>query len=750
MVYTTTTYPKDLAALLESMGELNPADRELVEHAYYYAEEKHRGYTRESGEPYFTHCLAVATILADMRMDAETIAAGLLHDVIEDTAVTPEEFEAEFGKTLLHLVDGVTKLKKMPTSSENGNANKNGSSTSKHGISAPKDLEYFRKMMLMMDSDIRVVLIKLADRLHNMRTLGYMAPDKQRKKALETQEIYVPLANRLGIWQVKWELEDLAFRYLQPDAYKAIVAALQERRVDREAYVARVAEVLRAELEKYGICNAHITARPKHIASIYNKMHRKGIPLERVYDVRAVRVIVDEVPQCYLVLGVVHQLWKPIPGEFDDYIGTPKDNFYRSLHTAVMDDQGRTLEVQIRTWQMHEDAEYGIAAHWRYKEGGRLVNDERFEKRIAFLRRLMDGTETATVSAQEFFDHMKSNFFEGRIYVFTPKGDMIDLPVGSTPIDFAYAIHTEIGHRCRGAKVRGKLVPLNYVLNIGDQVEILTAKRGGPSLDWLNPNAGYVTTSRAREKIRHFFRKERREININSGRMVLQRELRRLGVLDKVSLDAVASAFDFSGRLDDFLVEIGIGNITGAQIALRVLEMDGYSDAQDVAVDESEELQARLRPPAPSNVSDAVTVLGAEGLMLNIARCCNPLPGDPIVGYVTRGRGVMVHRADCQNILANTERERLLDIKWGSKRSEQRYDVPIEVVAHDRPGLLRDVSALIAEMNINMSSVNVSTKRQIATLYITLQIAHHDQLSRVLSKLEQIPSVTEARRRKHA
>lgn len=748
MVYTTTTYPKDLESLLADMGNISAVDRDLIERAYYRAEKAHEGLKRKSGEPYFTHCLAVATILAEMKLDSETIAAGLLHDVVEDTPITSQELEAEFGTTIARMVDGVTKLAKLPTQTDKP-SNGNGI-ISKNSVSAPKDLEFFRKMMLTMDSDIRVVLVKLADRLHNMRTLGYMAPDKQRRIAQETTDIYVPLANRLGIWQIKWELEDLSFRYLQPDEYKSIAVALQERRADREAYVAKIAEVLRTEMEKYGITNAHITARPKHIASIYTKMHRKGVPLEQVYDVRAVRVIVDELPQCYMVLGIVHQLWRPIPGEFDDYIGSPKDNFYRSLHTAVMDDKGRTLEVQIRTWQMHEDAEYGIAAHWRYKEGGRTANDERFEKRIAFLRRLMEfGTDGTSVDPQEFYAHVKSNFFEGRIYVFTPKGDIIDLPVGSTPIDFAYTIHTEIGHRCRGAKVRGKLVPLNHVLQTGDQIEILTAKRGGPTLDWLNPNAGYATSSRAREKIRHFFRKEHRDSNLSSGRNALERELRRLGVLDKLALDVVATMFEYGGRLDDFLVEVGMGNITGAQIAGRVLEEE--RNKREAQMDESEELQARLRAPASSDISDGVTVMGAEGMMLNIARCCNPLPGDPIVGYVTRGRGLMVHRADCTNILATNERERLLEIKWGArKQEEQRYNVPIEVVAHDRAGLLRDISALISEMNINISSVEVVTKRQIATLYINLQIATNDQLTRVLSKLEQIPSVVEARRRNNA
>jgi RelA/SpoT family (p)ppGpp synthetase len=560
MVFTDT-YPRDLQAIIDALPELTPNDRSIIERAYYRAEEAHEGQKRKSGEPYFTHCVEVASILADLKMDAETIAAGLLHDTIEDTPVTREDLQQEFGHTIAQLVDGVTKLTKIPIKSfDEGDA--------RHTSVVNREMEYFRKMFLMMDDDIRVVLVKLADRLHNLRTLGYMPPHKQKRIARETMDIFAPLANRLGIWQMKWELEDLSFRYLNPDAYRAIAHNLDERRADREVYVASIADRLRRELEKAGIHDAIITARPKHITSIFRKMERKNVPLEQVYDVRALRVIVQEETHCYLVLGIVHRLWRPIPGEFDDYIAAPKDNFYRSLHTAVFDDNGRTLEVQIRTRDMHENAEYGIAAHWRYKEGKR-GNDESFERRIAYLRRLMEfGTDTRE-DAESFLDRMKQEVFQDRVYAFTPKGDIIDLPVGATVIDFAYHIHTEIGHRCRGAKVHGRLVPLNYELKTGDQVDILTAKRGGPSMDWLNQDLGYVKTSRASSKIRYWLRKQNRDKHIVMGREVLERELKRLGVMDKHSFEDVANLLGHN-KVDNFLALIGSGEINGAQITHRI------------------------------------------------------------------------------------------------------------------------------------------------------------------------------------
>ena len=723
----------NLQTLLEGLPELTPNDRSLIERAYARAHDAHEGQVRKSGEPYFTHCIAVAQILAEMHMDAEAVAAGLLHDVLEDTDVSAAQLKREFGAEVVGMVDGVTKLHHLPLQMEKNKQ-----------LVRPTDreLEYIRKMFLAMGNDVRVVLVKLADRLHNMRTLGFMSPEKQRKIAQETMDIFAPLANRLGIWQIKWELEDLSFRYLEPEAYREIARNIDERRADREAYLNEVIGVLRAELEKHGIQNPTITARPKHIYSIYSKMKHKQLSFDQIFDVRAVRVIVDTVTQCYLALGVVHNLWRPIPGEFDDYIAAPKDNFYQSLHTAVLDSHGKTIEIQIRTWAMHEHAEYGIAAHWRYKEG--RTRDEEFERRLNYLRRLMEfGREVD--DAQTFVDTMKSEVFQDRVYVYTPKGDIVDLPAGATPIDFAYHIHTEIGHRCRGAKVQGRLVNLNYPLKTGDQVEIVTSKRGGPSLDWLNPTLGYVKTSRAKAKIRYWFRRQHREKHIASGREILEREMKRLGVLDSMTFDAVALMFEHE-RLEDFLAAVGAGDIHGAAIANRILE----SEREQTAIQEVEEqlLKPRVTAPMPVTPTNGVHITGTGGGMLvNLARCCTPMPGDKIVGYITRGRGVTVHRADCSNVRSSQEPERMIDVTWAQVANEQRYSVPVEIIAYDREGLLRDISTVIADEKVNMATVNVSTRQNIATFHMIIEIASVGQLTRILNRLDEIQSVVEARRR---
>lgn len=722
----TKDQPTVLQTLLDTLPTLSPNDRALIERAYRKAETAHGGQFRQSGEPYFTHCVEVARILADMKLDAEAIAAALMHDVIEDTSVTADELRKEFGDKIAAMVGGVTKLDRLPIKESD-----------RRSRNADRGLEYIRKVLLTIEDDVRVVLIKLADRLHNMRTLGYMEEDKQRRIAQETMDIFAPLANRLGIWQIKWELEDLSFRYLEPQAYKTIAAHLDERRGDRESYLNEVTRVLRQALLGYGI-NATITGRPKHIYSIYRKMQRKGLSFDQIYDVRAVRVIVDTPPQCYLVLGVVHNLWRPIPGEFDDYIAAPKDNFYRSLHTSVLDTNGKTLEIQIRTWEMHEEAEYGIAAHWRYKEGAQ--KDDSFERRLMYLRRLMEfGPEVE--DAATFVDTMKTEVFQDRVYVFTPKGDIVDLPTGATPIDFAYHIHTEIGHRCRGAKVHGKLVNLNYTLKTGDQVEIMTSKRGGPSLDWLNPDLGYVKTARALSKVRVWFRKQDREKHIASGRTVLERELKRLGILDSMSFEAVAQLFGHD-KLDDFLAAVGTGDINGTQIANRILEME----------QRERQKSAPLEPKPASTVlsvnsADGIDLMGMTGMLMALARCCNPVQGDPIVGYITRGRGVTIHRQDCSNIKAVTEPERMIAATWGSAAQDNRYPVPVEIVAYDREGLMRDISTVIADERVNISKVQVATRQHLATLQVTLEIGNAQQLTRILNKIETIPNVIEARRR---
>lgn len=722
--------------LLQKLPDFTPTDVSLIERAWRRAEAEHEGQVRKSGEPYFSHCVAVAHILADMNLDAEAVAAALLHDTLEDTSLTLEDLKAEFGADVAMLVDGVSKLTNLPI---------NVPQHEKDARKLGREMEYIRKMLLAMGDDVRVVLVKLADRLHNMRTLGFMLPHKQAEIAKETMDIFAPLANRLGIWQIKWELEDLSFRYLNPDEYKQIAANVQERRVDREAYVQDVITRLREELVRNGIENPTITGRPKHIYSIYSKMERKDLTFDQIFDVRAVRVIVQTVSECYLVLGVVHNLWRPIPSEFDDYIAAPKDNFYQSLHTAVRDSKGQTVEVQIRTWDMHEHAEYGIAAHWRYKEGRSRTNDEYYERRLSYLRRLMEFGPEMGDDAESFVDTIKSDVFQDRVYAFTPKGDIIDLPAGATPIDFAYHIHTEIGHRCRGAKVNGRLVNLSYQLKTSDRVEIITSKRGGPSLDWLNPNLGYVKTNRAKAKIRYWLRKQHREKHLSNGRDVLERELKRLGVLDNLTFDSVGNLFGYS-KVDDFLAAVGAGDINSAQIANHILESERKS--QNIREKEADDYMPKAQPTLmPASPVNGVNIMGSGGMLVNLARCCSPMPGDPIVGYVTRGRGVTVHRATCSNITNSDESERLIEVTWANVSAEQRFSVPVEIIAYDRAGLMRDISTVIADAKANMTSAEVATRQNIATLQLTLEIGGVEQLTRVLTQLSQVSNVVEVRRR---
>ena len=715
----------DIETLLERLpNHLSRDDRELIKRAYELAEAAHEGQTRASGEPYVQHCLAVAQILAELGMDGPTIAAGLLHDTVEDSAISVEDLRQDFGDEVAKLVNGVTKLEEIGKLSHLGRRELED-----------KEAENLRKMFLAMVDDVRVVLIKLADRLHNMRTLGALPPERQRRFARETLEIFAPLANRLGIWRIKWELEDLGFRYLAPSKYKEIAALIDERRADRERYIARIVEILQRKLQEEGI-KAEVTGRPKHIYSIYKKMERKGLPFEKIYDVRGVRIIVDTVKDCYAALGIVHSLWRPIPGEFDDFIATPKDNMYQSLHTSVVTDDGKTLEVQIRTQDMHRTAELGIAAHWRYKEGTKY--DPVFEAKIAWLRSLMEWRQEVT-DAQEFVNALKSDVFQDRVYTFTPKGDIVDLPVGSTPIDFAYHIHTEIGHRCRGAKVNDRIVPLNYQLKNGDRVEILTSKRGGPSRDWLNPHLGYVKTSRARQKIRQWFKRLDRAQNIAQGREIVERELRQLSV-EGWGCERVAKLFKFDD-VDDFLAKVGYGDINAQQIAIKVLEAE-----REEREKEEEGEEAELAPPVLS--AEGVSVKGVGNLLTRLARCCNPLPGDEIIGYITRGRGVTIHRKDCPNALylMEKDKDRIIEVAWGP--APRTYPVMIRVRSYDRIGLMRDINAIVAEENINISGGSITTHRKdhTATIIFTLDIVSAAQLSRVLAKIEQLPNVFEVKR----
>ncbi len=694
-----------------------------VARAYVFAEAAHRGQTRASGEPYIEHSVAVAEILADLGLDSHTIMAALLHDVVEDTEVTLDEIRQEFGDEVARLVDGVTKLRQIDLLSRLREGTQKGQPDTR--------AESLRKMFLAMVDDVRVVLIKLADRLHNMRTLGAMPEHKRREIARETLEIFAPLANRLGIWQMKWELEDLSLRYLDPQAYKEIARRLEERRKDREEEIQQLIAIVRERLKEQGI-EADVTGRAKHIYSIYKKMQRKELDFDHIYDIRGLRIIVNTVPDCYAALGVVHSLWRPIPGTFDDYISTPKDNMYQSLHTAVVGPGGKPLEVQIRTWEMHRTAEYGIAAHWRYKEPG-VSRDVVFENKIAWLRQLMEWRQDVT-DAHDFLEGLKTDVFRDRVYVFTPKGDIIDLPAGSTPIDFAYHVHTEIGHRCRGAKVNGQLVGLDYQLRNGDQVEILTAKRGGPSRDWLNPDLGFVRTARARQKIRAWFKKLDREQNISLGRELLERELQRLGYHG--TLEHVASIMGYQNA-DDLFAALGYGDLNTQQIAARLAELE---EKPTLPPEEA-------TPSEPAPISSDIHVRGVGRVLTTLARCCNPVPGDEIIGYVTRGRGVTVHRRDCPNILNTAEPERLIEVHWGSDDGNT-YPVAIFVRAWDRGGLLRDIAAVVADEDINMSAANVVTHKaeNLATITATLEIRNMAQLSRVLAKIERLPNVLEARR----
>ncbi len=727
--------------LIETLMKILPDnysvfDRDLVMRAYRYAEVAHAQQKRASGEPYVTHCVAVAGILAEMKVPATVVIAGLLHDTVEDTEVTLNDIKREFGEETAKLVDGVTKLTNLPRVSRAdhhaGELDQNGGESVESDQamrSRRRDLanETLRKTFLAMGEDIRVVMIKLADRLHNMRTLGFMPEHKRKRIAQETLDIFAPLANRLGIWQMKWELEDLGFRYTEPEKYKEIAQHLAERRVDREKQIDAIIAALHKRLGEFNI-KADITGRPKHIYSIYKKMMEKGKTFDMVRDLRAVRLIVDDIPACYAALGVIHTHWRPIPHEFDDYIAAPKDNYYQSLHTAVIYDDGKPLEVQIRTTEMHENAEYGIAAHWRYKEKG--FRDDGFEQRINWLRKLMEWRQEVE-DAQEFVDGIKTDVFQDRVYVFTPRGDIIDLPSGSTPIDFAYHVHTEIGHRCRGAKVNSKLVGLDYTLKTGDQVEVLTAKQGGPSRDWLNPTLGLVKTQRARSKIRQWFKWEDREHNLSQGKSLLEREFRRLGMGD-VDLTKLIEAFDYKS-VDDMYEDIGCGDLSIGRVIAKFSELNKDKDPL---------LLPTSAPAEPRTSGTAVNVLGLKGLLTTIARCCKPAPGDEIIGYITRGRGVTIHRRDCPNMLRQKDNERIIKVTWGEP--VQTYPVSVRINAYDRQGLMGDISTILSNESVNLQDISLKVTHNLAMINLVLEIRDVAQLSRVLTRIENLPNVMEA------
>jgi GTP pyrophosphokinase len=663
---------------------------------------------------------------------------------VEDTPTTLQDIQRTFGDEVARLVDGVTKLTHLPRVSradqhdaelfnhvsDKDSLEQQNLLDSQLARDRRRDLanETLRKTFLAMGEDIRVILIKLADRLHNMRTLGYMPESKRKRIAQETLDIFAPLANRLGIWQLKWELEDLGFRYTNPEKYKEIAQNLAETRGERERQMKAIIDRLNKLVVDAGM-KAEISGRSKHIYSIYRKMVDRDKPFEMVRDLRGVRLIVPDIPTCYAVLGVIHTHWRPIPNEFDDYIAAPKDNFYQSLHTAVRYDDGRPLEVQIRTSEMDENAEYGIAAHWRYKEKG--PRDEQYEQRINWLKKLMEWRQEVE-DANEFVDGMRTDVFQDRVYVFTPRGDIIDLPAGATPIDFAYTVHTEIGHRCRGSKVNGKLVPLDYTLKTGDQVEILAAKQGGPSRDWLNPTLGLVKTQRARSKIRQWFKHQNREQNITQGKEILDRELRRLG-MQHIDLEKLARGFDYRA-LDDLYVAVGCGDLSIGHIINTLSE--GSSDEHIFEIKPSTQ---------PRDVGEnAVTVLGLRNILTTFARCCNPVPGDEIVGYITRGRGATIHRQDCPNILRMKDRDRIVKVSWGEPQNT--FPVEVEIKAYDRQGLMVDISSVLSNENINLKDIKINVTHNLASIQMVMEIADIVQLSRVLTKIENLPNVMQAHR----
>ncbi len=703
-------------------------ERTVIVSAVELAEQAHRDQRRRSGEPYLSHCLAVAEIVHHLNLDHEAIAAAILHDVVEDCAVTLEQLEVRFGVPIARMVAGVTKMGRISELRD--------SAASDHRNTTDQ-AENIRKLLLAMAEDVRVVIIKLADRLHNMRTLRYLDESQQRRIARETLDIYAPLANRLGIWHVKWELEDLALRYLEPDTYRQIAALLDGRRVDRERHIEYIKAELRRVFQEAGI-NAEITGRPKHIYSIWRKMQRKNVDFHQIFDVQAVRVLVDKTRDCYSALGLVHALWRHIPHEFDDYIANPKANNYRSLHTAVVGPEGKPIEVQIRTHDMHEHAELGIAAHWRYKEG--RAHDAAFEKKVAWLRQLLEWRDEEQ-SAVDFVDRFKSESVEERLYVLTPHGQVIDLPVGATALDFAYHIHTDVGHRCRGVRVNGRMVPLNYELRNGEQVEVLTGKHSAPSRDWINPHLGYLKTSRARSKVRHWFKQQDRDISITAGRDALERELHRFG-LGSARLGDVLGRLNFKD-VDTLLAAIGRGEQNVAPVVSAVLDISHTGAETGLSIP----LVGR-RSSRPAD-ADAFKILGVGNLLTQPARCCRPVPNDPIVGYITRGRGVTIHRSDCPNVLRLklSDAERLIDVQWCA--SDQLFTVDIQVLAYDRRGLLHDISSVLANDKINVMAVNTRTDKtdMMARMELTLEVEDIEQLSRILDRIGQLPSVTEVRRK---
>ena len=694
-----------------------------VTKAYQLAEEAHKDQRRVSGEPYILHPLAVAQILADMKIDTTTITASLLHDVVEDTSYTLDDLKKMFGKEVAFLVDGVTKLSRL-----------------NYRTKEDQQLNSMRKMFLAMAKDVRVVVIKLADRLHNMRTLRYMRSDKQKRIAQETLEIFAPLAHRLGIFNIKWELEDLSFRYLEPDKYYDLVDQMKQKRHVREEIVNEAIDVLKKALDEAHI-HCEINGRPKHFYSIYKKMKKDNRDLSQVYDLFAIRVIVDDVKDCYGVLGIVHSLWKPLPYRFKDYIAMPKPNNYQSLHTTVIGTRGQPVEIQIRTWEMHRIAEYGVAAHWRYKEGNQTANKDAFDEKMGWLRNLLEWQDTS--NPKEFVNALKLDAFSDEVFVFSPRGDVIDLPQGAIPIDFAYRIHTDVGHRCVGAKINGKIVPLDYKLKNGDIVEIITSKVGKPSLDWLN----IVGSSESRSKIRSWFKKENREENIAKGLDALERECKRLGHDWKAlnvggRLGRVAKQMN-AGSEDDLVAAVGYGGFAVNTVLIKLLELHKKDLQKQEEKTNSLAALEKLKTKKPvKHNGTGILVKGEPGLLVRLAKCCSPVPGDPIIGFIPRGRGVSVHRADCPNVThGQNDVDRLIDVEWDYDGNE-RFEVNMEIVAYDRTGIMAEIMATLAEMKISILSVNAKTSdTKNVTIHMGISIKDLAQFEFVATKIRRLKDV---------
>lgn len=733
------TSPEQLyEELIRSIRKYHPStDISMIKKAYQIASKAHEGQKRKSGEPYIIHPLCVAIILADLELDKETIVAGLLHDVVEDTVMTTEDLTREFGSEVALLVDGVTKLGQLNYSAD------------KVEVQA----ENLRKMFLAMAKDIRVIIIKLADRLHNMRTLKHMTPEKQQEKARETMDIYAPIAQRLGIMKVKVELDDLSLKYLQPDVYYDLVDKIAVRKVERERYVQNIVDEVSAHIERAGI-KAKIDGRVKHFFSIYKKMKNQNKTIDQIYDLFAVRIIVDTVKDCYAALGVIHEMYKPIPGRFKDYIAMPKANMYQSLHTTLIGSSGQPFEIQIRTYEMHKTAEYGIAAHWKYKEAsdGKKINTGAEEEKLSWLRQILEWQRDMSDN-REFMNLLKSDLdlFSDSVYCFTPTGDVKNLPAGSTPIDFAYSIHSAVGNKMIGARVNGKLVTIDYVINNGDRVEILTSQNSkGPSRDWLN----VVKSTQAKNKINQWFKNELKDDNIIKGRELLlsyckAKAINQVDIMRPEYMESIMKKFGFRDW-ESVLAALGHGGLKEGQIINKMKEMydrDHPKELSDEEVIKAVEESAAAKQMLPrSKTENGIVVKGIHDVAVRFSKCCSPVPGDEIIGFVTRGRGISIHRTDCVNIinLPEIERSRLIDAEWQDESidGKGRYFAEITIYANNRNGLLADVSRALTEKNIDIQSMNTRTSKQgVATMNVAFEISSKEELNRVIDKLHNIESV---------